>query len=88
MANHPQAQKRNRQRIKRTIHNKHFRTTMRTYIKRVRSAIEAKDLVKAREALKEAVPVLDRCSQKSVIPRQRASRLISRLTLAVTALES
>ncbi|MCC6749410.1 MAG: 30S ribosomal protein S20 [Deltaproteobacteria bacterium] len=83
MANHPQAEKRNRQRIKRQARNRFFRATMRTFIKRVRTAIEAKDGGAAREALEKAIPIIDRCAQKGVIPRQRASRTISRLARAV-----
>ncbi len=86
MANHPQAEKRNRQRIKRQSHHRHYRSTMRTYVKRVLVALEAKDGEVARSALKVALPVIDRCAQKHVIPAQRASRLISRLTLKVNAL--
>ena len=83
MANHRQAEKRNRQRIRRQAHHRHFKTTMRTYIKRVRTAVEEADTTAAQGALKEAVPMLDKCAQKGIIPRKRASRLVSRLTLAV-----
>lgn len=83
MANHPQAAKRNRQRIKIQAHHRHFRTTMRTQIKRVRTALEAGDAEKAKEALGLAIPLVDRCAQKNVLPRKRASRLIARLTRAV-----
>lgn len=83
MANHRQAAKRNRQRIRRQAHHRHFRTNMRTHVKRVRAAVDQADHGAAQAALKEAVPVLDKCAQKGVIPRQRASRLVSRLTVAV-----
>lgn len=86
MANHRQAAKRNRQRIQRQAHNRHFKTNMRTHIKRVRAALEESDKDAAKTALGVAVPVIDRCAQKGVIPRQRASRLVSRLTLAVDKL--
>ena len=83
MANHKQAAKRNRQRIKIQAHHRHFRTTMRSQIKRVRVALEAGDSEKAKEALVIAVPMVDRCAQKNVLPRKRASRIIGRLTRAV-----
>lgn len=86
MANHPQAAKRNRQRINRQAHHRHFRTTMRTLIKSVTAAVTAKEGDKAKEALKSAVPMIDTCAQKNVIPRKRASRIISRLTKAVTSI--
>lgn len=86
VANHPQAAKRNRQRIRRQTQNRHFKSTMRTHIKRVRAAIATKDSGAAKEALTHAVPIIDRCAQKGVIPRKRASRFISRLTCAVNSL--
>lgn len=86
MANHPQAEKRNRQRIRLQAHHRHFRSTMRSLIKAVRAEVDAKNTDKARQALALAVPMIDRCAQKSVIPRKRASRIISRLTKAVTSL--
>jgi len=83
VANHPQAEKRNRQRIKRQAHHRHFRTSMRTLVKRVRAAIEKGDRAAADEALKKAVPLVDRCGQKNVIPPKRAARIVGRLTRAV-----
>jgi len=86
VANHPQAAKRNRQRLNTQAHHRHFRSTMRTQIKRVRTAIEAKDAGSAKDALAQAIPLIDRCAQKGIIPRARASRYISRLTTALAAL--
>ena len=83
MANHPQAKKRNRQRIKRTARNRHFRTTVRTLVKKVKDAVEAGEAGPAQEALKLAVKQLDRSVTKGVLKRKTASRTISRLTLAV-----
>ena len=82
MANHKQAAKRNRQRIKRQALSRHFRTYMRTYIKRFRAALTSKDVKAAEEALKAAIPAIDRCAQKGMIPFKRASRYVSRLSLA------
>lgn len=83
MANHPQAKKRTRQRAKRTVRNRHFRTTMRTMVKRVKTAVAAGEAGPAQEALKLAVKQLDRSVTKGVLKRKTASRAISRLTLAV-----
>ncbi|MDB4964681.1 MAG: ribosomal protein S20p [Myxococcales bacterium] len=84
MANVPSAEKRNRQRIKRRARNQFHLTTMRTYVKRVRVAIEAKD-GKIAELLKAAVRVIDKAASKGVIDKKAASRKISRLTKTVTA---
>ena len=81
MANVPSAEKRNRQRIKRRARNQSHLSTMRTYVKRVRTAIESKD-AKTAEALKAAVRVIDKAASKGVIDRKTASRKISRLTKA------
>lgn len=83
MANHPQAKKRNRQSIRRTARNRHFRTTVRTLVKRVRAAVAAGDAGPAQEALRLAIKQLDRSVTKGVLKRETASRTISRLTLAV-----
>ena len=83
MANVASAEKRNRQRIKRRARNLFHLTTMRSYVKRVRTAIDAKDAAKAQAALGAAVQIIDKAAQKGVIDRKTASRKISRLTLAV-----
>jgi small subunit ribosomal protein S20 len=70
VANVASAEKRNRQRIKRRARNQFHLSTMRTHVKRVRAAIEAKD-GKVAELLKAAVAVID---------KKAASRKISRLT--------
>jgi small subunit ribosomal protein S20 len=83
VANVQSAEKRNRQRIKRRTRNQFHLSTMRTYVKRVRAALDAKDAAKAGAALKEAVRVIDKAAQKGVIDKKSASRKISRLTVAV-----
>jgi small subunit ribosomal protein S20 len=82
VANVPSAEKRNRQRIKRRARNQFHLSTMRTYVKRVRAALEAKD-GKIAEALKAAIQVIDKAASKGVIDKKNASRKISRLTKAV-----
>ncbi len=86
MANTASADKKNRQRIKRRARNLYHLTTMRTYVKRVRAAIDAKDRAKADAALKTAVSIIDKAAQRGVIDKKTASRRISRLTVAVAKL--
>jgi small subunit ribosomal protein S20 len=86
VANVPSAEKRNRQRIKRRARNQFQLTTMRTHVKRVRKALDAKDGGQAAQALKTAISVIDKAAQKGVIDRKTASRKISRLTKSVTQL--
>jgi small subunit ribosomal protein S20 len=83
VANIQSAEKRNRQRIKRRNRNQQHLSTMRTYVKKVRAALDAKDAAKAGEALKAAVSIIDKAAQRGVIPKTTAARKISRLTLAV-----
>jgi small subunit ribosomal protein S20 len=83
VANVASAEKRNRQRIKRRQRNLAHKTKMRTYEKRVRTAIAAKNAKQAREALKVAVTLIAKAAQRGVIKATTASRHISRLTLAV-----
>lgn len=83
MANVASAEKRNRQRIRRRARNQYHLTTMRTYVKKVRTLLEAKDGGKAQAALADAVRIIDKAAQRGVIPKKSASRKISRLTLAV-----
>lgn len=86
MANHASAKKRIRQTLKRSARNRHVRATVRTYVKRVRVAIEASDKGAAQEALTTAVQKIDRAVAKGVYHRKTGSRYISRLTEQVAAL--
>ncbi len=83
MANVASAEKRNRQRIRRRERNVFQLSTVRTFVKRVRTAIEAKDGKKAQAALKIAIQSIDKAAQKGVLDRKAAARKISRLTVAV-----
>lgn len=86
MANHASAKKRARQTIKRTARNKNIRTNVRTYVKRVREAVEAEDKATAQDALLVAVGKIDSAVQKGVFHRKTGSRYISRLTSQVNEL--
>ena len=83
MANHPSAEKRNRQRIKRTARNRSIKNAVRTHIKTVRAAIDAKDKKAAKEALAEATVAIDRAASKGAVPKEAASRKVSRLASQV-----
>lgn len=83
MANHASAEKRNRQRIKRTTRNRSIKSEFRTLVKQVREAIKAGDLQAAKAALTPAVSALDSAVTKGVLHRTTASRKVSRLSAAV-----
>ena len=86
MAHHKSAIKRIKQSIKKTARNRHVSSTLKTYIKRVREAVEAKDKEAAVAALKVAIPVIDSTATKGVIHSSTASRNVSRLTKLVNTL--
>ena len=86
MANHASAEKRNRQRITRTARNRAVKSAVRTFVKKVRAAIAAKDPVKAREALKTAGTELAKAASKGAVHRKSASRTIGRLSAQVAKL--
>ncbi len=83
MANHPSAEKRNRQRIKRTLRNRTVSSSVRTLVKRVRTALHAKDKDAATTALKIATVALDKAATKGVVHPKAASRTISRLAAQI-----
>lgn len=83
MANHKQAEKRNRQRIKRRARNLQHLSTMRTYMKRVRKALAGGQVAEAKEVLPQAITAIGRAASKGVVHRNTAARYISRLTLAM-----
>ena len=88
MANSPQAKKRARQSEKRRAHNASQRSAVRTYIKRVLGAVEAKDAETASGALVLALPMIDKMVTKGIMHKNQAARHKSRLTKKVKALSS
>ena len=87
MANTKSAQKAVRKIERKTAINKSRRSQMRTYVKKVEEAIEAKDASGAATAL-HAAPLVARAAQKGILHKNAASRKISRLTKRVKALAS
>jgi len=88
VANHPSAWKRIRQNEKRRLRNKFYRTRMKTFIKRVREAVNEKDTEQAAVRLQEASQIIAKTASKGVIHKRTAARKISRLTRQVNALRA
>lgn len=86
MANHASAEKRNRQRVKRTLRNRAVKSEFRTLVKTVREALDAGNAAAAEKALTPAISSLDGAVSKGVMHRSTASRRVSRLAAAVHAL--
>jgi len=86
LAHHKSALKRIKQNKVKNARNRHVRSTMRTFVKKIREAVENKDLAAAKEALAAAIPVIDKSATKGVIHKATASRNVSRLTKLVNTL--
>ena len=78
------ALKANRQNIKRREHNRGMRSTLRTALKAIRAALDAKDLDAAKAALSKTVSLVDKMASKGIIHRNTAGRYKSRLSAHVT----
>ncbi len=88
MANHASAEKRNRQRIKRTLRNRAVKSSVRTLVKKVRTALDAKNRAEAEKALVDAIVALDKAATKGVVHAKAASRSVARLSSAVHKLRT
>jgi len=86
MANNASARKRIRQTQKRTVRNQARKSRMRTFIKKVETAIASGDKGVAAEALREAQPEMQRASGKGVIHANTVARKLSRLSARIKAL--
>ena len=82
MATHASAEKRNRQRLKRTARNRAQKSELRTSLKTARASVATKPAESA-DIVKAAQSALDRAASKNVIPAKRASRLKGRLAAAL-----
>ncbi len=86
MANHKSAEKRFRQTVARTEVNRARVSRIRTFTKKVESAIESGDKTAAAAAFQEAQPELMRGVTKGVVHLNTISRKLSRLSARIKAL--
>jgi small subunit ribosomal protein S20 len=86
MATHVSAEKRIRQTARRTVVNRARLSRLRTFVKKVETAIAAGDKEAARAALKEAQPELQRGAQKGVAHKNAVARKLSRLSARIKSL--
>ncbi len=86
MANTASAKKRNRQTVKRTERNAARKSRMRTFVKKVETAIAGGDKGAAAAALQAAQPEMQRAAGKGVIHRNTVGRKLSRLSARIKAL--
>jgi small subunit ribosomal protein S20 len=88
MANIKSAKKRIRQTERRTEINRARMSRVRTFVRKVETAIASGDKTAAQAALKEAQPEIMRGVTKGVIHRNTASRRLSRLSARIKALSA
>ena len=81
MPNHKSAEKRVRQSEKRRDINRSNRSKVRTYIKKVRVALDSGKNDEIQSVLPETISVIDKAVQKGVMHKNAAARYKSRLTL-------
>src|SRR5262249_11286549 len=78
--NHPSAQKRHRQNLKRQARNRAIKTRVRSAAKLALDAIEGNDKEAAPQSLREVMTVLHKAASKATLDRNAASRKIARLS--------
>jgi small subunit ribosomal protein S20 len=83
MANTKTATKRARQALKRNARNQIIRSSTKSALRSAMEAIQSKDTAKTQVALLQAIKTVSKAASKGAIPRSRAARKISRLTLLV-----
>jgi small subunit ribosomal protein S20 len=86
VANTAQARKRARQGEKHRQNNASMRSMLRTAIKKVTYALDARNKAEADSAYKAAVPIIDRMAGKGLIHKNKAARHKSRLSAHLKAL--
>jgi len=79
VANIASAEKQNRKMIKHRARNRAAMATLRTAVKKARTAVDDKSN-EASNLVREAVSVIDSAVTKGILKRGTASRYVSRLT--------
>lgn len=88
MANrHKSAIKRNRQNQKRHDRNRVVRSRVKSDVRKVREAVDRKDVPGAEAELRQAVKDLSKAASKGILHRKNAARRIARLSKRVAGLK-
>ena len=83
MANHKSALKRIRQTEKRRVHNRYYGKTMRNAVRKFRAMDNKKE---AEEQLPGIVSLIDKLAKRSIIHKNKASNLKSKLTKQINTM--
>ncbi len=77
------AAKRHKQSLKKRIRNRHIRSTVKTAVKEVRTAVAEGAVTDVRETLSKAVSTIARAGSKGVLHKKTVARKVARLSKAV-----
>jgi small subunit ribosomal protein S20 len=88
LAIHASAIKRAKQNERRRIRNLDIKTLVKSSIKKVRTAVEKKNVEEAQKALQKTIPLIQKARSKGVLHQNTSARKISRLTREVNALKT
>ena len=80
MPNHKSAKKRVRQNEKRRTINRSNRSSLRTQIKKLRTALGGNDATQPQELLNPTISAIDKAVNKGLLHKNTAARYKSRLT--------
>lgn len=86
MPHHKSAEKRLRQTVKRTAINRARMSRVRTFVKKVETAIASGDKAAAQSALQLAQPEMHRATTKGVLHKNTVARKLSRLASRINTL--
>lgn len=86
MANSAQARKRARQNVTRNLRNRSYRSSIRTQIKALLSAIKVNDKKTVPDFFRVTVSMLDKGAGKGLMHKNTVARIKSRLNKRVQAL--
>jgi small subunit ribosomal protein S20 len=85
MPNTKSAKKRLRQSLERRARNRAVKSSLKTHIKKVLTAVEGGDVAATGDEFRTAAKKLDQAAAKGVIHRNKAARLKSRLSARLKA---
>jgi len=88
LATHQSAIKRSRQAERHRSRNTAAKSSIKTGVKTVLTAVEGKDPEAAKAALSKVIPQIAKAGAKGTLHRKNASRKISRLTKRVNTLKA
>lgn len=88
MANHQSAVKRSRQNLKGRARNRHYKSGIKKQVKGFLKSLDGKVKETITTELKNLTGVVYKSVSKGIIPKKRASRIVSRLAKKVSVLSS